>query len=53
MDADERNESFVTSAIVALAHGQVLYYASICKRDPSQLTFINGWVNRAFEQLGE
>jgi lysozyme family protein len=51
MDADGRNESFVQAAVVSLAHGQMLYYAGIVKRDPSQLTFINGWVNRAFDLL--
>ena len=43
--------AFETRAIIALTHQQTLYYAGIVKRDPSQLTFINGWVNRAFEQL--
>jgi hypothetical protein len=51
LNAATEDDAFETRAIIALTHQQTLYYAGICKRNPSQLTFIRGWVNRAFEQL--
>jgi lysozyme family protein len=32
---------------------RVKFYVSICKRDESQLVFINGWINRTFGVLRE
>lgn len=45
------NRASQTSLCVNIYKETVNFYISICKRDPSQLVFLQGWLNRSYHIL--